>query len=138
MAFDKYVKVKGSERKPLPGATQTGSVDPNEVMQVTLTLRPKAGTEAGLLGQTHRQRPAPVARRVRSEIRRRSGGRQQVEAFAGAHGLAVAQVNLAARSVILTGKCADFEKAFQVQLARYEYRAAPIAGAPERSAYRQS
>ena len=42
MAFDKYVKVKGSERKPMPGATQTGSLDPNEVMQVTLTLRPEA------------------------------------------------------------------------------------------------
>src|SRR5271157_2732931 len=41
MAFKKYVKLPGSERKPKPGATQAGSLDPNEVMQVTLTLRPQ-------------------------------------------------------------------------------------------------
>ena len=40
MAFNKYVKLPGSEREPMPGATMAGSSDPNEVMQVTLILRP--------------------------------------------------------------------------------------------------
>ena len=42
MAFEKYVKVPGSEREPMAGATQAGSLDPNEVMQVTLALKPRA------------------------------------------------------------------------------------------------
>ena len=41
MPFSKYVKLPGSEREPMPGATKTGSVDPNEPMQVTLILRPR-------------------------------------------------------------------------------------------------
>jgi kumamolisin len=129
MAFDKYVKVKGSERKPLPGATQTGSVDPNEVMQVTLTLRPKAGGP----------KPVPLDKLIasgqrlsRDEYETKYGADpadvRKVAAFAGTQGLAVAQVNLAARSVALTGKCADFEKAFQVQLARYDYKGCSYRG----------
>ena len=41
MAFEKYVKVPGSEREPMPGGTKAGTLDPNEVMQVTVTLRPR-------------------------------------------------------------------------------------------------
>ena len=46
MAFDKYVKVPGSEREPMRGGTKAGSLDPNEVMQVTLVLRPRASVRS--------------------------------------------------------------------------------------------
>ena len=97
MAFDKYVKVKGSERAPLPGATQTGSVDPNEVMQVTLTLRPQpSGPKQASLDKL----VASGQRLSRDEYEAKYGADsadvQKVAAFASAHGLAVAHVSLAA------------------------------------------
>ena len=36
MAFDKYVKLSGSERQPMPGAKKAGACDPNEQMLVTM------------------------------------------------------------------------------------------------------
>ena len=45
---------------------------------------------------------------------------RKISAFASAHGLSVAQVNLAAKSVVLTGRTTDFTKAFQIELARYK------------------
>lgn len=122
MAFNKYVKLKGSERKPMPGATKVAAADPNEVMQVTLTLRPRASRS--------KQPPldkliASGQRLTREEYAAGYGADpadvQQVEVFAAAHGLAVAQVNLAAKTVILTGRSADFANAFRVELAKYEY-----------------
>ena len=129
MAFEKYLKLPGSEREPMPGATKSGSLDPNEVMQVTLSLRPRAsGTKPTSLDKL----VASGERLSRDEYEAKYGADpadvQQVEAFAGAHGLALAQVNLAARSVALTGRCADFAMAFQVQLERYEYEGGSYRG----------
>src|SRR5271167_298387 len=121
MAYEKYVKLPGSERQPMPGATQAGSLDPNQLMQVTVGLRSRAAGSK----QTSLDKLVSRGERLsRDEYEARYGASpadvQQVEIFASAHGLAVAQVNPAARTVILTGRCEDFAKAFQVQLARYE------------------
>ena len=57
----------------------------------------------------------------------------QVAAFASQHGLTVAQVNSAARTVLLTGRTADFAQAFQVQFEKCGiHRAASSASARER------
>ena len=129
MAFEKYVKVPGSEREPMAGATQAGSLDPSEVMQVTLALRPRA---SGPKQESLDKLVASGERLSREEYEARYGADpadvQQVEAFAATHGLALAQVNLAARTVALTGRCADFAKAFQVQLGRYEYEGGSYRG----------
>jgi kumamolisin len=129
MAFEKYVKVPGSEREPMAGGTQAGSLDPNEVMQVTLALRPRA---LGPKQESSDKLVASGKRLSREEYEARYGADpadvQQVERFATAHGLALAQVNLAARTVVLTGRCADCAKAFQVQLARYEYEGGSYRG----------
>jgi len=128
MAFDKYVQVPGSQREPMRGATKSGSLDRNEVLRVTLVLRPRAsGSKASL------DRLVASGERVsRDEYEARYAADpvdvQQVEVFASTFGLALAQVNLAARSVVLTGLCADFEKAFHVQLARYEYEGGSYRG----------
>jgi len=122
MAFEKYVRLPGSEREPMHGATKAGSLDPNELMQVTLGLRSRtAGAKQPSLDKL-----ISIGERLsRDEYEARYGADpadvQEVEVFASAHGLAVAQVNLGARTVILTGKCCDFANAFQVQLARYQY-----------------
>ena len=121
MAYKKYVKLPGSEREPMPGATQAGSLDPNELMQVTVGLRSRA---AGSKQPSLDKLVSSGQRLSRDEYEARYGAApadvQQVEVFASANGLALAQVNLAARTVLLTGKCCDFANAFQVQLARYE------------------
>src|ERR1700690_2591119 len=123
MAFDKYVKLPGSERQPMPGATKTGSCDPNQLMQVTVVVRPRS---AGKSQPSLADVVASGKRLSRDEYEARYGADpadvQKVQAFAAATGLAVSQVNLAARSVMLTGTCDAFAKAFQVSLATYEYK----------------
>src|SRR5215831_1755150 len=122
MPFTKYVNLPGSERKPMPGATKTGTIDPNQEMRVTLILRPRP---------TARKQPsleklvATGQRITRQQLSANYGADpadvKEVSSFAAAKGLAVAEVNQAARSVALTGKTADFAKAFQVKFDCYQH-----------------
>ena len=122
MPFTKYVKLPRSERKPLPGATKSGPVDPNQGMRVTLTLRPRA---AGRKQPSLDKLVAGGQRITREQLAANYGADpadiQLVGQFATANGLAVAQVNQTARTVVLTGRTADFAKAFQVELACYQH-----------------
>ncbi len=129
MAFDKYVKLPGSERQPMPGATQTGPCDPNQLMQVTVVVRPRAAAknQASLADVV-----ASGKRLSRDELEARYGADpadvQKLQAFAAANALAVSQVNLAARTVMLTGTCDAFAKAFQVSFAMYQYEGCTYRG----------
>ena len=129
MPFDKYVKLPGSEREPLSGATKSGPVDPNEAIQVTLTLRPRA---AGANQPSLDKLVASGQRISREEFAASYGADpkdiQTVRQFATAYGLAVAQVDQSASTVVLTGKTGDFAKAFQVELARYKYAGGSYRG----------
>ena len=122
MATRKYTKIPGSERQPMPGASKSGALDPNELMHVTLVLRSRAG---GKKQPSLEKLIAKGERLSREEYQARYGADPadiaQVSAFASGHGLAVSQVNAAARTMALTGRAADFAKAFQVSLERYEY-----------------
>src|SRR5215472_1658795 len=104
MPFSKYVNLPGSERKPMPGATKSGTIDPNEQMQVTLILRPRPAE------RTQPSLEALVAsgqRITREQLAASYGANpadvKEVRAFAAATGLAVAEVNEPARSVVLAG-----------------------------------
>jgi len=122
MSNSKYTKLPGSERKPLAGAVKTGAVDPNQVIQVTVTLRPRA---AGKKQPSLDNLVASGQRISREDYAARYGADpkdvQKVSAFAAAHNLSVGQVNLGARSLVLTGKTGDFSQAFQTGLERYEF-----------------
>src|SRR5271165_7310812 len=129
MPSTKYVKLPGSERQLIPGSTKTGAVDPNAIMQVTLTLRPcKLGRKQPTLDALI----ASGQHISREEYAARYGADpadvKKVGAFASAHGLAIAQTNLAARSVVLTGRTADFANAFQVEMACYEHAGGTYRG----------
>ncbi len=122
MAFEKFVKLAGSDRQPMPGAKKAGACDPNEQMQVTVVLRERQ------LKSHHPSVADLIARgeRIsRTEYEARYGADPQdiktVEAFAKAHGLHVAQTNPFARSVTLSGTAGVFSKAFQVELAMYDF-----------------
>ena len=122
MPYTKFVKVPGSERQPMPGATPSGTLDPNEVMQVTVVLRPRSSA----------QKAEPLAKLIarggrvsRDEYAARYGADpadvQKVQDFASQFGLAMSNVNLAARTAVLSGRCCDFGETFQVKMNRYEY-----------------
>ena len=122
MPFSKYVKLPGSEREPMPGATKTGGVDPNEQMMVTLILRPRpAGRKQPSLDKL----VASGQRISREQLAASYGAApadiEKVSEFAAAKGLAVAHVNVGARSVVLTGKAGEFTNAFKVNLDSYEH-----------------
>jgi kumamolisin len=129
MAFDNYVKLPGSERQPMPGATKTAPPDPNEPMHVTIVLRPRpaSGKHPSL-----DELVASGGRVSREEYAERYGADpkdvKEVEKFAQAHGLKVGQANLPARTVQLTGPCSAFAKAFQVDLATYQYEGGTYRG----------
>lgn len=128
MPFDKFVKLSGSERQPVQGATESGTVDANEIMQVTIVLRPRPGENPQPLSELIAQ-----GKRIsREEYAARYGAGpadvQAVLAFASQYGLAMSNVNLATRSVMLSGKASDFANAFQVKLARYEYQGRSFRG----------
>jgi kumamolisin len=91
--------VPGSERAPVAAARAIGPVDPRARVDVTVVLR-RAAREPGVGAD-----PADVA---------------AVEEFAGRHGLVVTGVNLAARSVGLSGPAEDMAGAFDVRLEEYE------------------
>jgi kumamolisin len=121
MAFDKYVKLPGSERQPMPGATKTGVLDPNEPMHVTVVLRERPAAE----NQPPLAELVASGRHIsRDEYAARYGADpkdvEEVEKFAHAHGLKMGGVSLPSRTVALTGSCSAFAKAFQVELAAYQ------------------
>ena len=129
MPSKKYTKVVGSERQPMPGATRSGSADPNEVMQVTVVLRPRSTAQkATALADV----VARGKRISREEYAAQYGADpadvQKVAAFASEFGLTTANVNLPARTVQLSGKCAAFMKAFQVELATYKHTGGSYRG----------
>jgi kumamolisin len=108
-----YVPVAGSERQPLAGARRVGPADPDELIEVSVYLKPP-------------QAPAPQARRPlsRSEFGERHGARSEdlaaVEAFARENGLQVRSSDRARSQVVLAGTVAAMSRAFDVELHRYE------------------
>ena len=128
MDFKKWVQIAGSERKPMTGASEAGTPDPNQLMQVTLVLRQPSGQKhpavADLVSRGERVTRDEYASRYGAD----PADVRKVEAFAAGFGLAVAQTNLAARTMTLTGTCESFAKAFQVKLANYQYQGGSFRG----------
>ncbi len=129
MAFDKYVKLSGSERKPMRGAKKGGVLSPRESMQVTVVLRERASrgkqpAAAELVASGRRISRDQYAARYGADPR----DVKAVQAFARTNKLTVSEVNLASRAVILTGSCGAFAKAFQVDLAKYQYKGGEYRG----------
>src|SRR5215813_996562 len=111
------VPLPGSER-PEPPGTRVGKPSPDERISVYIVLRPRSSK-----GERFPQRPAN-RRLSREELATLHGADPQdvakIEAFATESNLLVDEVHPAKRTIDLSGRTADFSKAFQVDLAQYE------------------
>jgi kumamolisin len=116
--------IKGSERTPMPGATDAGDADPRERLEVTVLLRQRdpdawARQTAALQSKTP---PAPISReQYAASLGADPGDIAAVKTFAEGHGLAVVASDAARRTVILSGTVAQFNDAFGVRLRRFEH-----------------
>lgn len=118
MAFEKKIKLKGSERKALPGSTPVGAVDPNETVRVTVFLRRKSGNPTVTNGT------GPARHLSHEEFAQRHGANPAdialVEKFAHQSQLTVVESSARKRRVILTGTAQLMTKAFGAKLVCYK------------------
>ena len=122
--------LRGSERQPIPGAKSVGKSDPAERLEVTVLVRRSAADDlqkkvkdlvAG--GRSHISR---------EEFAKRYGAAAAdmtaVKKFAEKHGLAVVEEDASRRTVVLSGKVAQFNQAFGVDLQQFEYEGGSYRG----------
>ena len=109
------VPLKGSER--LPAGNRTGSQPPDEIVEISVILKPKHPVPQVQMGE-------PIV--SREEFAARYGADPaavaQVESLASEYGLKVEQISLARRTVTLSGTAAQMSKAFDTQFERCQYR----------------
>ena len=115
----------GSERAPLQGAREVGPANPNEMVDVTIRLRSRAGKKPIVNSEEFTK---PIEKRTilsRKEFEQRHGADPEsiarVESFAREHKLMVKEKSPARRTVILSGTVAAMNQAFGVTLKEYEH-----------------
>lgn len=119
----KQVPLSGSERAAVKGSREIGPADPNEVVDVTLRLRPRSGK----ISLAADEFTKPIEKRT---ILSREGFAKQhgadpasialIESFAREHALTVKEISAPRRTVILSGTVAAVNEAFGVELKQYE------------------
>src|SRR5690349_772256 len=113
MAVEK-VALRGSERQPMPHSQPVGSPDPNSLITVTILLR-----------RRNSHLPNPESETLtREDFARRFGADPAdvapVEEFAEENDLTVVEVNLARRSIVLSGTVANMNEAFATELLLFQ------------------
>lgn len=108
------VALRGSERKAIPQSQMVGSPDPNAQITVTVLLRRRTSAL-----------PAPGGEHVtREEFAGRFGADPAdvapVEEFASDNDLTVVEVDLARRTVVLSGTIANMSEAFATELQLFQ------------------
>src|SRR5271156_6332754 len=124
--------LKGSERKPLPGATAVGKADPTERMEVSVLLRRRNADALEHRVTRLRRRGQGGGHLSREEFEGQFGADSAdmaaVKPFAATHGLAVLQEHAGRRTVVLSGTVAQFNAAFGVVLQLSEHPAGSYRG----------
>lgn len=114
-----YQRLEKSERRPRHGAHKVGPADPKEVLSVTIRVRRRPDAPA-------LPDPSSEQHRVISheEFAARYGAAkadfERVMAFAKEHGLEVVESSVPRRTIILSGTVAQMDRAFGVELSRYQ------------------
>ena len=124
--------LKGSERKPLPGAKAIGKADPTERLEVSVLLRRHNAAALTEHVQKLARRENAGGRLTREQFDQQFGAEANdiaaVKKFAQAHGLAVVQEHPGRRTVVLSGTVAQFNAAFGVDLQRFAYAGGSYRG----------
>jgi kumamolisin len=131
-AAPKFSVVPGSERKAVPGAHLIRRSDPDQVVEVSVRMRPKNEAKFNQL-RAELEKPGykPIAR---AELERLYGADtadiEQIKKFAREYGLKVQEdgTEQARRTVKLSGTVAQLEKAFHVQLNEYSHPSGNFRG----------
>ncbi len=118
MAFEKRTKLAGSEKRPLPGSHQVGTVQKDETVRVTVILRRKGAAPAVATGA------GPQVRLTHEEFKQQHGADPNdialIERFAHQFQLTVVETNAPKRRVVLTGTADAMSKAFGVDFVCYK------------------
>jgi len=124
--------LRGSDRVPMKDAREVGPADPNEIVDVTIRLRSKAGEEPIVDGEDLKR---PLTERkvlTRKEFEDKHGADESsmrlVEEFAREHKLLVKEKSAARRTIILSGTVAAMSEAFGVELMEFEHAGGKYRG----------
>jgi kumamolisin len=109
---DERAILKGSDRSAIPNSEPIGAPDPTEQVTITLILRRKADPPT--------YAAEPIGREEYGRLYgARPGDIPPIEKFAAENDLTVLEVDLARRSVMLSGTVANMNEAFGTQLRLY-------------------
>jgi len=120
------VELKNSTRAMMRGARLIGPADPNEKVQVTITLRrgstPAAFSAAQQMSAGPRRQRQPLTREAFAATHgAQDADLAKIRTFASQHGLDVVNESRGRRTVILSGTVQNLSTAFGVQLNNYEH-----------------
>ncbi|MBZ5614255.1 MAG: S53 family peptidase [Acidobacteriia bacterium] len=121
----KFNVISGSERQPVRGARLIHNAHPDQVIEISLRLRPKSGAK-------HRELRSAIENpnykhMSRTDFENAHGADpadlDQIKKFAQEYGLKVHETGteLARRTVLLSGTASNLEKAFHVELKEYSH-----------------
>ncbi|WDL96262.1 S53 family peptidase [Alicyclobacillus sp. ALC3] len=123
----KRVRVDGSERTIVPGATYVGPTDSSQWTFVTVLLRRRSAEE--LSQRVEEMSVLPPVRRTyvsREEFASVHGAYPgdvaQIEQFAKEYSLSVERIDTASRTVVMSGRVAAMNAAFGIELGDYQHR----------------
>lgn len=119
MAYERYVPIPGSERKPMAGAAKSGPCDPKERVQVTAVLRQSRAKKRVALEQVIRRGERLTRRELAARYGADAKDVKRVRDFARANRLSVSRVNRGARTMVLSGTAEAIQRALRVELVRY-------------------
>ena len=128
-----HKELRGTQRQPVPGTQRTGPASAAEMLTVTIRLRRAAGAPPlPELSNLMKSPPGERAYLSREEFGQRYGAGQadiaRVEKFADEYGLKVEEKSAPRRTVKLSGTVAQMNRAFGVDLGRYESKEVSYRG----------
>jgi hypothetical protein len=114
-----YVPLKHSERRPRGGARLLGPADPDEELSVSVRVR-RRGDGPALPTVVPRGRGVLSRQAFADRFGASDRDLEQVAAFGRSHGMAVTELSVPRRTVVLSGTVQQASRAFGVELGRYE------------------
>jgi kumamolisin len=129
MSNTNRVKLSGSERAPIHGATINGAIDPHELVEISVVLkhRQPLTTSPHLSGNVAEHAEQPVKHLSRSEFADQHGANpsdiELIKKFAREHNLQVLERGneVSRRILTVVGTVGAMESAFSVELREYEH-----------------